>query len=133
MIIERIKSMLEACEAGIAAFPPSELYNEAWLLRIVLDWFTRQGGDRYPMSPLPGARWFSEAWLPSAFLARYRGDRLAEGRTHADGVIGHLTIGDPFHAVLTLHPDAKQFVVIEGKLRTRLSSGVKNAPFYDQA
>jgi hypothetical protein len=133
MIIGRIKEMLEACEAGSPTFPPNVLFNENWLLRIVIDWFERHGGDRYPMSPLPGSRWFSEAWLPSAFLPRYRGDRLAESRTHADGVIGHFTIGDPGTAGLTLHPDARQFVVIEGKLFNRLSSGVKNAPFYDQA
>ena len=133
MIIERIKAMLEACETGTPAFPPSFLFNEGWLLRIVLDWFAEHGGDRYPMSLLPEARWFSEAWLPSAFLARYRGDRLAESRTHADGVIGHFTIGDPGTAGLSLRPDARQFVVIEGKLYNRLSTGVKNAPYFDQA
>jgi hypothetical protein len=133
MITDRIKSMLESCEAGQPTFPPTVLFNEIWLLRIVIDWFAGHGGDRYPMSPLPGARWFSEAWLPSAFLPRYRGDRLAESRTHADGVIGHFAIGDPGTAGLSLAPDARQFVVLEGKLFNRLSAGVKNAPYYDQA
>ena len=133
MITGRIKAMLEACEAGDPSFPPNVLFNEGWLLRIILDWFERHGGDRYPLSPLPGARWFSEAWLPSAFLPRYRGDRLAESRTHADGVLGHFTIGDPGTAGLNLLPDARQLVVIEGKLFNRLSAGVKNAPYYDQA
>src|SRR4051812_31741999 len=133
MITRRIKEMLEACEAGRPTFPPNVLFNENWLLRVVIDWFERHGGDRYPMSPLPGTRWFSEAWLPSAFLPRYRGDRLAESRTHADGVIGHFTIGDPGTAGLTLSPDAHQLVVVEGKLYNRLSPGVRNAPYYDQA
>lgn len=133
MITGRIKAMLEACAEGRPPFPPNVLFNEGWLLRIVLDWFERHGGDRYPMSPLAGARWFSEAWLPSAFLPRFRGDRLAESRTHADAVLGHFTIGDPGTAGLALKPDARQFVVIEGKLFNRLSSGVRNAPFYDQA
>jgi hypothetical protein len=133
MIVERIKSMLEACEAGTAAFPPAELYNEDWLLRIILDWFARRGGDRYPLSPMPGARWFSQAWLPSAFMSRYRGDRLAEARTHADGVLGHFQIGDPGTAALTLMPEARQLVVVEAKLFARLSAGVRNAPYYDQA
>ena len=97
MIIERIKAMLEACEAGEPTFPPTVLFNESWLLRVVIDWFAGHGGDRYPLSPLPGARWFSEAWLPSAFLPRYRGDRLAESRTHADGVIGHFRDRRPGH------------------------------------
>lgn len=133
MITERIKAMLEACEAGDPSFPPNVLFNESWLLRIVIDWFERQGGDRYPLSALTGSRWFSESWLPSAFLPRYRGDRLAESRTHADGVIGRFTIGDPGTAGLTLHPETRQFVVVEGKLFNRLSSGVKNAPYFDQA
>ena len=133
MIIGRIKTMLEACEAGQPAFPPTVLFSENWLLRIVVDWFAEHGGDRYPLSPRPGARWFSEAWLPSAFLPRYRGDRLAESRTHADGVVGHFTIGDPGTAGLALLPDAKQLVVLEGKLFNRLSPGVTNAPYYDQA
>jgi hypothetical protein len=133
MIVERIKAMLEACEAGTAAFPPTELFNEDWLLRIILDWFARHGGDRYPLAPLPGARWFSQAWLPSAFMSRYRGDRLAEARTHADGVLGHFVIGDPGTAALSLMPEARQFVVLEAKLFARLSAGVRNAPYYDQA
>jgi hypothetical protein len=133
MIVERIKAMLKACEAGTAAFPPTELFNEDWLLRIILDWFARHGGDRYRLAPMPGARWFSQAWLPSAFLSRYRGDRLAEARTHADGVLGHFLIGDPGTAALSLLPEGRQFVVLEAKLFARLSAGVRNAPYYDQA
>lgn len=133
MITARIKAMLEACQAGNPPFPPNVLFNESWLLRIVIDWFERHGGDRYPLSSLPGSRWFSEAWLPSAFLARYRGDVLAESRTHADAVIGHFNVGNPGTAGLTLKDDARQFVVVEGKLFNRLSAGVKNAPSFDQA
>ena len=125
--------MLEACEAGQPTFPPNVLFNENWLLRIVIDWFAGHSGDRYPLSLRPGGRWFSEAWLPSAFLPRYRGDKLAESRTHADGVLGHFAIGDPGTAGLSLAPDARQFTVIEGKLYNRLSPGVRNAPSYDQA
>ena len=85
------------------------------------------------MSPMAGARWFSEAWLPSAFLPRYRGDRLGESRTHADAVIGHFRIGDPGSSGLALAPEARQLVLLEAKLFNRLSSGVKNAPCFDQA
>jgi hypothetical protein len=133
MIIERIKAMMEACEAGQPSFPPTVLFNENWLLRLVLDWFAGHGGDRYPLSLSPEARWFSEAWLPSAFLPRYRGDRLAESRTHADGVIGHFTIGNPGSSGLALRADARQLVLLEGKLYNRLSPGVRNAPYFDQA
>ena len=134
MITAKIRAMLDACESGDPAFPPTTLFGEGWLLRVMLDWFAEHGGDRYPLSPRPDARWFAEAWLPSAFLARHRGDTLAESRTHADAVIGHFRIGDPgTTSGLTLADDAKQLVVVEAKLFNRLSSGVKNAPFYDQA
>jgi hypothetical protein len=133
MITDRIKTMLEACEAGRPPFPPTVLFNEIWLLRLVIDWFAGREGEPHPLAPWPGARWFSEAWLPSAFLPRYRGDRLAESRTHADGVIGHFAIGNPGTAGLRLLPDARQLVVLEAKLFNRLSAGVKNAPFFDQA
>lgn len=133
MITSRIQTMLESCEAGSPSFPPNVLFNEGWLLRVIIDWFKSHGGDRYPLSQLPDTRWFSEAWLPSAFLPRYRGDRLAESRTHADAVIGHFQIGDPGTAGLSLSPEATQFVVVEAKLYNRLSAGVKNAPYFDQA
>ena len=133
MIIGRINAMLERCEAGSPAFPPTALFGEQWLLRLVVDWFDGHGGDRYPLSPAEGARWFSEAWLPSAFLPRYRGDRLAESRTHADAVIGHFRIGDPGSSGLALAPEARQLALLEAKLFNRLSSGIKNAPDFDQA
>lgn len=133
MIMNRVRAMLEECEGVEPAFPPSTLFGEQWLLRVVVDWFEQHGGDRYPMSPSPGARWFSEAWLPSAFLPRYRGDQLGESRTHADAAIGHFRIGDPGTSGLTLEADARQFVLLEAKLTNRLSSGVKNAPGFDQA
>jgi hypothetical protein len=133
MIMDRIKMMLGATEGGKPAFPPTALFGEQWLLRVVIDWFEAQGGDRYPMSPASEARWFSEAWLPSAFLPRHRGDHLGESRTHADAAIGHFRIGDPGSSGLTLDLDARQFLVLEAKLFNRLSAGVKNAPFFDQA
>ncbi len=133
MITGRIKQLMERCEAGDPAFPPTVLFGEQWLLRIAVDWFATHGGDRYPLSPRPGARWFSEAWLPSAFMARFRGDPLAESRTHADAVVGHFAIGDPGTAGLALSPEADQLVVLEAKLFNRLSAGVKNAQGYDQA
>jgi hypothetical protein len=133
MITERIRAMLDACDGGQPQFPPSVLFNEGWLLRIVLDWFARHGGDRYPLSPRPGARWFSEPWLPSAFLPRYRGDRLAEARSHADGVLGHFAIGDPGTAGLTLLPDATQLgpqsrVHGRGPPPRRTPSGIDGRP-----
>ncbi len=136
MLMDRMRAILEACERGRAPFPPTVLYNENWLLRLVLDWFAehREGLDpAHPLAPVEGASWFSEGLLPSAFLPRYRGDRLAESRTHADGVVGHLDVARRGSTDISLRPDAAQFAVVEAKIYGRLSAGVKNAPFFDQA
>jgi hypothetical protein len=121
-------------EAGSEAghLPPTALYNEGWLLRLVLDWFARQPPSDHPLSFLPGARWYSEALLGSPFRPRHRGDRLAESWTHADGVVGHFFVrqgrGD-----IALETEARQFTVVEAKLFSPLSAGTKNAEGYNQA
>jgi hypothetical protein len=130
-MLPRILSLLETCTTDSPVLPPTLLYNEGWLLRLVLDWFSTHPIPNHPLSFSEDARWFSEALLPSAFLARCKGDPLAEGWTHADGVIGHLKVGHASKADLSLLPDATQLVVLEAKLSSGLSK-VKNAPFYNQ-
>src|SRR4051812_42560146 len=90
---------------------PTELYNEGWLLRLTLDWSERHAPDHHRLFFLPGARWYSEALLPSQFLPRYRGDKLSESWTHADGVVGHFTVGIAGRGDFVLAPSAQQFVV----------------------
>jgi len=130
----RIISLLKRSTAGNPPFPPTILYNEGWLLRLVLDWYSNEK-DLNITSPLrfaTEATWFSEALLPSAFLAENRADKHAESWTHADGVIGHFKT-DTGKAGLTLNPDATQLIVTEAKIYSKLSPGVKNAPDFDQA
>jgi hypothetical protein len=135
MVLQRIQAMLQACGSTDRVFPPTVLYNENWLLRLVLDWFSSHNPGAHPLAFAPEARWYSEAWLPSAFLARSRcpKDLLAEGWSHADGVIGHFKTGKIGKADLSLLRGATQLVVLEGKIYSRLSSGVTNARYYDQA
>lgn len=133
MALERIHALLEACTTDRPLFPPTELYNEGWLLRLVLDWFSTHGVAEHPLAFDEGAGWFSEALLPSALLRRHKGDPLAEDWTHADGVVGHFQIGARGKADLSLRPDATQLVVLEAKMFSKLSRGVKNASYYDQA
>lgn len=42
-MFERIQAMLDSCNSDTTVFPPTELYNETWLLRLALDCFSRQG------------------------------------------------------------------------------------------
>lgn len=132
-MLQRICALLETCTSQSPLFPPTLLYNEGWLLRLVLDWFSTHQVSGHSLAFADKARWFSEALLPSAFLACHRGDRLAESRTHADGVIGHFDIGHVGKADLSLLPDATQLVILEAKMSSSLSAEVKNARYFDQA
>jgi hypothetical protein len=70
--LQRILAMLEVANGADRVFPATTLYNENWLLRVVLHWFATHDPGPHPLAFSPGARWFSEAWLPSAFLPRQR-------------------------------------------------------------
>ena len=114
--------------------PPTELYSEGWLLRLVLDWFeAHRAANDHPLSFRPRALWFSEALLASRFLAESRSDRLAESYTHADGVVGHFDMAPGARGEATVADGAEQLVVVEAKLGSPLSKGVKNAKNYGQA
>lgn len=125
--------MLALASTENRLFPATMYFNEGWLLRLVLDWFSHHYSIEHVLSFHSDARWFSEALLPSQFFARKQGDHLAEGWTHADGVIGHVAIGDSALADTKLINRATQLVITEAKLFSTLSSGVKNATYFDQA
>lgn len=93
MPLDRIGEMLRTAHKDERTFPATIFYNEGWLLRLVVDWFSLTQAAGHALSFASDARWFSEALLPSQFLGDRRGDPLAEGWTHADAVIGHVTIG----------------------------------------
>jgi hypothetical protein len=131
--IDRVCALLSSLTTQQPVLPPTELYCEGWLLRIILDWYSTHHMNGDALDFAEGARWFSEARLPSAFRPRTRGDPLGEARAHADGVIGHFTIGGTTKAGLTLQPDANCFVVLEAKMSSGLSPGVINVSGFDQA
>ena len=125
--------MLELCSTKYTVFPPTILYNEGWMLRLVLDWFATHPNSGPYLSFPENGKWYSEALLPSAFLPRYRGDKYAESWTHADGVIGHFEIGRDRGGDLTLLPNGAALKVLEAKMFSKLSSGTTHAKYYNQA
>ncbi|TFF93468.1 hypothetical protein EU546_06170 [Candidatus Thorarchaeota archaeon] len=130
--LRRIIKMLELAYTEETVFPPTDLYNEGWMLRILLS-LQSEGIDCLPFAFRPGTRWFSEALIASPFLTRFRGDPLAEGYTHLDGVVGHFEFRPETKAGLTLSADATQLVLLEAKMFSPLSRGITNATYYDQA
>lgn len=119
------------------------------MLRLVLDalqGLERSGRtpDNHPLTFQHDSRWYSEARLISPFLRRPKNDipdnetdTQGEGYTNADGVIGHFTFRKKTKAGLTLteseNKSARQFVVVEAKMFSPLSSGTQNAPVWNQA
>ncbi len=125
-MINRISHLLKQCDASGRVFPATELFNEGWLLRIILDWFSGQSNLRHPLAFTKKCRWFSEGLIPSQFLARFRGDPLAESWTHADGILGNIKIGETGKTDIQVSDRATHLTVLEAKLFSKLSPGVSN-------
>jgi hypothetical protein len=113
-------------------FPRTHIFEEGWMLRILMH-LHAQGKHCLPIEYLEDSFWYSEAQIQTPFKPRYRGDPLSESRTHTDGAFGHFTIDSKTKSGLRLKRNARQFIVLEAKMRSGLSKGVTNAPFYDQA
>ena len=133
MTLERIHALIDAADSAPHRFPPTLIYNEGWMLRLILHWFESHSLPEHVLDFQAGATWYSEALLPTPFKARYQGDPRAEARTHADGIVGHIAVGSAAKGDGALLPGATQLIVTEAKLNSPLSSGTHNAPTYDQA
>ena len=130
---ERVAYLLTRCGQTDGVLPPTALFNEGWMLRLILDWATQH---RSSISALPfddGSIWYSEALLPSRFRPRHRGDIAGEGFTHADGVIGHFRLRPGGRGDIELLSTARQLTVVEAKMASGLSAGTKHAPEFNQA
>ncbi|PWB53902.1 MAG: hypothetical protein C3F13_08330 [Anaerolineales bacterium] len=132
-MLDGVHKLIDSAVVEPANFPPTLIFNEGWLLRLVLDWYSRNYNMDQPLLLQPKSTWFSEALLPSPFRPRYRGDTRAEARTHADGILGHISIGGSAKADAMLLADATQLIVLEAKIYSPLSGGTRNAPNYNQA
>ena len=131
--MDLISQLISSFDPASPNFRPTELYNESWLIKLVLHQAASINDQDYLLSFLPESTWFSEGLLPTAFKERFRGDKLSESRTNADGVIGQILIGQKAKADLDLDIRANQFTVVEAKVGAPLSRGTINAKYFDQA
>jgi len=132
-MLEEISAILQSCDSESPLLPPTTLFDEGWCLRIILNWFSKNEMTGHPLSFAFNSTWYSEGLLRSPFLPRSRGDKLSESWTHADGVLGNFTINNKNTSAIELLPEAKRFIVLEGKMYSKLSQGVSHAGYYDQA
>ena len=131
--IERVAELLLRCGRPEAILPPTELFNEGWMLRLVLDWASAHPTSIKPLRFDEGSAWYSEALLASRFKPRKRGDQSGEGFTHADAIIGHFQLHPGGRGDIELLPGARQLTVVEAKMASGLSPGTKYAPDFNQA
>jgi len=132
-MFDQITKILSNSDSKDSHIPPTLLYNEGWMLRLVLNFFAIHNVPDYPLSFCGTNKWFSEALLPTQFYAHHRNDKLAESWTHADGVYGDFVIGEASKGDLKLSKDPKVFVVTEAKMFSKLTPHVTNASYYNQA
>lgn len=116
---------------------PTEFYNEWWLTRLFIQAVNDHEIKNHDLFIGSSEKYFSEALLTSPFLAKKKSeigqkDSLAEEHTHADGAIGHFTIGDENRKGL-LKMTANKLTIIEAKIASEFSPKVTNASFYNQA
>ena len=98
-----LTEIMNSVYSNINNFPPTQIFNEGWLLRIFLECHHR-GHASFPFERMKNSEWFSETQLPTPFKTRFRGDRQSEKRTHIDGAYGQFRI----------HSDTKSgFVLIQ--------------------
>ena len=132
-MINKITEILKRSDSSATNINPTILYNEGWMTRLLVEVSLQQ---RIQINNIDFGQinhWCSEGLLSSPFLARKRADNLAEGYTHADIVLGDFSVDFAKRGDITPRGLDGVFGVIEAKMGSRLSSGTKNAPNYNQA
>jgi len=135
MPFDRILELLKRCDSAETVMPPTELFSEGWMLRLMIDRFEHIGFPNRSGRLIvpPKLNWYCEPLLPTAFPPKVRSDRRGEFPTHADCVIGDFSFRKDTRVGLKLNATSKHFVVIEAKMFSELSASVTNARNFNQA
>jgi hypothetical protein len=71
---QRVADLLLRCGTETAVLPPTELYNEGWLLRLTLDWFERNRSVTHPFAFDPGGHSQESAHEGGQGCGRFRAE-----------------------------------------------------------
>ena len=125
MVIEQIAELYLKCNnKQEKCFPPTALFNETWMLRLILDWFKQNNDkttDEHFLHFSETAKWYSEPLLPTPFIRINK----PEHRTSADAILGEWE-SDGTKEGVKIPVKAKQFFVLEAKMNSGLSKSTKN-------
>ncbi|MBB02279.1 MAG: hypothetical protein CMJ47_06510 [Planctomyces sp.] len=128
--LDEIVGMLQNLGEKSGRLPASYLYNEGWMLRLILK-AASEGDLSDFIQPFKEDEWYSEAKLATPF-DRSRG-KAGEGPTSVDGIVGDFEWRTGTQTGVSLLPSAKRFEIFEAKMFSKLSTGVTAARWYDQA
>ena len=67
---QRVSELLTRCGGSGAILPPTELYNEGWMLRLILDWASAHPAAIEELRFEAGSRWFSGRYFCRGSLSR---------------------------------------------------------------
>jgi len=132
-MIKAVTEILNRCERKDTNIPPTILYNEGWMIRLLVEISVKEKIQLPNINFGAIKQWYSEGLMSSPFLARTRGDKLAEGYTHADMVLGDFTVDITNRGDIKVNESARIFGVLEAKMGSNLTTETQNAPGYDQA
>jgi hypothetical protein len=86
-MLNSIDEILDNCHTQRTNMSPTLLYNEGWMIRVLVAASIEKGLNFSEISFSEIDHWYSEGLLSSPFLPQIRKDVLAEGYTHADMAI----------------------------------------------
>jgi hypothetical protein len=131
-----LNELLALYDAGLvnrdepkSMFLGTEIFNERWLLRLVVKkWLEGSGGSEFGFLPFPED---SSAYSEGQLYTPFRGGARRERNTHVDGIVGDFSIPDTKSGI-RLNSGMSYITAFESKLYSALSPGVRYAPAYDQ-
>jgi hypothetical protein len=135
-ILNKLLELSDCFSLDDKKIPMTDIFNEGWMLRVCLDWYSQQENtsEQKLFTFTPTSIWASEAMLSSPFKRRIKsGDKLAEGTTNADGVLGDLVLSKNSKWDLSLQNKPEIFYILEAKMNSKLASGVSNVDNYNQS
>ncbi len=117
-------------------FPKTTIYNEGWLLRIILYLFKNNDILRNKTAsflPFPkNAIIYSEGQLFTPFKMRKHKDKVSEKNTHVDGIVGYFNINSTTKSGIELNKNFSHLTVLEAKMFSGISKGTKNVNNWNQ-
>ena len=137
-ICKAVSAMAECCTDSGTPVAKSEVYNETWLLRMVLacihdykgDFVTGDAKTKQALEKMRKAvckYWISEGGLEPAFEQ--------EGTTWTDAILGNVKIGDNNKrgVDIEIRDSSTGVIIVEAKMGSELASGITNSSNYNQA